>query len=89
MGEILDWDTKCSGQTKISKFENTVIINQKILWFQISMQDLGFMAFSCTVQKLIQKGLYEEKYLRIKIYLVYLLLLALQEVVLEYHQATF
>ena len=57
MGEILDWNTEGSGETEIGKFEDSFTVNKKILWLQISVENLMFMALGGTIKKLIQERL--------------------------------
>ena len=37
VGEGIDGDAKCSGQTKICQFELAFVVDQKVLGFEISM----------------------------------------------------
>jgi len=57
MGKILDGNTKGSGKTKISKFKHSFPIDEKILWFEISMQNFVFVALCGSVEKLIEETL--------------------------------
>jgi hypothetical protein len=57
MSEVFDWNTEGAGETEICQLEDAFSINQKILWFQITMENLMFVAFSDTIQQLVQERL--------------------------------
>lgn len=58
MSKVFDWDTEGSGQPKISKFQNTLSIDQKILWFQVSMQNLVLVTFGSAIKQLVKERLH-------------------------------
>ena len=57
MGKVLDWNSKSSCKTKISQLKNSISVDEKILWFEISVQNLVFMTFCSSIQKLVKEGL--------------------------------
>jgi len=54
VSEIFDRDTERSGQTEISKLQEPLPVDQKILGLQISMQNFVPVAFFNAVQELVQ-----------------------------------
>jgi hypothetical protein len=48
VGEVLDRDSKGTGQAEISKLEDTLTVDKKILGLEISMKDLVLMALTNT-----------------------------------------
>jgi hypothetical protein len=36
----LDWETKCSGQPKVSEFDGlSILTDEQVLWLEISVED--------------------------------------------------
>lgn len=54
VSEIFDRDTERSSQTEISKLQEPLPVDQKILGLQISMQNFVPVAFFNAVQELVQ-----------------------------------
>ena len=49
MSEVLDWDTKGTCEAEIGELKDSLSVNEKILWLQIAMEHLVFMAFGNTI----------------------------------------
>lgn len=58
MSEAFGRDPWSSCQPKICNLQNVIFWNEKILWFQISVQDLLLMAIVDSLQQLIAKALH-------------------------------
>ena len=48
-----NWDTKSSSKTKISEFERSIAVDEKVLWLQISVQSAMRMTERNTLQQLL------------------------------------
>lgn len=55
MREIFDRNTKRSCKPEICQFQDAIIIDKKILWFEVTMEDLVLMTFGNAVQQLIKE----------------------------------
>lgn len=56
VGEGIDWDTKGTSKTEIGEFELALVINEKVLGFQITVQDAVFVAEGNSLEKLVHEG---------------------------------
>lgn len=54
VGQSLDGDTKSSGKTEISELDGTILVDQKILGLQVSVNDSSRVAVVDTLEDLIQ-----------------------------------
>lgn len=49
MSEIFDWNTKCAGKTEISEFKDAFTVNEQVLGFKVSVEDLVLVTLGNTV----------------------------------------
>ena len=49
-----DRDPKGTGQSKVRKFDDSVVVDQKVLWFQISVQNAATVTKADSLQNLIK-----------------------------------
>ena len=54
MSESFNWDSESSGETKIGDLDISFLVNQDILWLEISMDDSSGVTEIQTVQNLEQ-----------------------------------
>ena len=58
MSVSLNWESKCTGQSKIGKFDGFAIaINEKILWFEVTMENTVLMQVDESLQNLVEETL--------------------------------
>lgn len=57
MSEVLNRDAKGSGETEISKLENTLSVDKQVLGLEISVEDLMLVALCNSIKQLVQEGL--------------------------------
>jgi len=55
------WNSKCTSETEVSKFEIIPFIDEKILRLEVTMQDAMGMTVKQTTTKLVSEFLYSSK----------------------------
>ena len=58
VGEGVDRNAECSGQTEIRELELALVVDEEILGFQVSMEHPIFMAKGDTLEELVHEGFY-------------------------------
>ena len=56
VGEGVDGDAEGPGETKVGKFELTLIVYQEVLGLEVAVKDAVFMAKCDSLKKLVHKG---------------------------------
>ena len=57
VGEVLDWDSECSCEAEVCELEYFVIFDQKVLGFQVPVQDFVLVALLHAGEQLIEEDL--------------------------------
>lgn len=57
MGVDPDRNTKGSSQTKVCQFDNALVVNQQILWFQVTMEHSATVTEVDALQNLVKVAL--------------------------------
>lgn len=49
-----DWDAEGPGQAKVRQFDDSFVVNQEVLWFQVPVEDSATVAEQNALQDLIK-----------------------------------